>query len=203
MGRLERAVCEPPDGPLGRDRRARPGRRVATSGRSRRPGSARAAVIAPRRRPVAAAVSRPGSATWASVRKPPSVSSTAANGASPSGIRARRRRRGELGRGGRVERSAERRGQEARDGAPIAGVLVQPRVLAAGDDERLDRRRVRVAGPCRAGRRGRVGPGGSAARPCRRRHGRAGPGPRSGRSRAVGADRRRRRGRAAGRRRAS
>ena len=105
------------------------------------------------RRPFAAVArrrgSRPGSTTWTSVRKPPGSSSAAANRTSPSGIRsaavAAASVRGVLG----VERPAQGRGEEPRDGSPVVGDLVQPGMLAARHDQRLDGGR--SGSPARAG----------------------------------------------------
>ena len=123
----------------------------------------------------------PGRATCASVRRPPGSSSTASNWTSRSGMRIAWRLGRDLARGGRVERAAQGGRQERRDRASIAGILVQPRVRAARDDEGLDRRRHparrRVTrGPPRRGARS-----GSSGPPCPHRRARAGPGPRSGR----------------------
>ena len=61
-----------------------------------------------------------------------------------------RRRGGEVAGRLRVERPAQRARQERGDRPSIARVLVQPRVLAARDDQRLERRRIRLADPGRA-----------------------------------------------------
>ena len=89
----------------------------------------------------------PGKATWASVRKPPGIVSTADRRSSAAGMRSRGRGRGDRGRLVGIERAVQRSGQEPRDTSPICGILVQPRMLPARDDHGLDRlgRRIRRA----------------------------------------------------------
>ena len=127
-------------------RRRRAGRGRVGAGRP--PGAGRGAAAAAR--PARVACVAPGRATWASVRKPPGVSATAAKRDSPSGIRsagaAAAAARRLVGR----QRATEGGRQEPRDGRPVGRVLVQPRVLAAGEDEGLDRRRRRRCASRRA-----------------------------------------------------
>ncbi len=79
------------------------------------------------------------------------------------------------------ERTAERGREEPGHDLAIARVLVEPRVLAPVDDDRLHRGRVRVVVARRAGGRRESSSCGSAARPCPRSRGSAGPGRGTGR----------------------
>ena len=130
----------------------------------------------------------PGTATWASVRKPPGV---VVDGREPGSRRRGCARPASAGRAGglvRGQRPAEVPGQEAGDGRAVGRVLVQPRVLAAGDDA--------ASRPGRSSRSPvRRGPGARAARASRSRwptgttassrRGPAGSGRGSGRSPSV------------------
>ena len=148
---VERTLGERADGALGRDRVPDRSTRRTSSvarrgcGHRERPCASRrlaaGARVAPGRRPGrASAGRRPSSSTAANCASASgSRSSAAAAASSPAAA---------------VERAAEGPGEERGDGRAVAGELVQPGVLPAGDDERLDRRGARVVGPGRAGRRG-------------------------------------------------
>ncbi len=126
----------------------------------------------------------PGSATWASVRRPPGVSLDGRERAfavgDPLGTASRPRSvrpasPGERPAAGRVARKLA-------TAAAIAGILVQPGMLAALDEERLDRSAV-DGSPARgaSGPRPPGGPCGTAGRRRPPRRGPGGPARRSGR----------------------
>ena len=154
--------------------------RVASTARSRRQRVAAACGERRRLRLAATAADawRPGSATWASVRRPPGSSSTAANWTSPIGDALGLRRGRDLARG--------RPGRAGRRGRPPG--TTRPRVDSPGPRTATSAAPpattsvstgagVRLVDACRAGGRRRGARSGSSARPRPRRRGPAGPGP--------------------------
>ena len=128
----------------------------ACRGSRPRPGRARSRLdrrfVAERRRRAAIGRVAPGSATWARVRKPPGVSSTAPNRASASGIRSAGGRRGESPAASGASGPPSARATKRATARRYSGELVQPRVLAARDQDGLDRRPGPPAGSDRRAR---------------------------------------------------
>ena len=169
----------------GRSANSRTERRIEIAGQTGSSASVGSRVghgcdSASRRRGPGAGRRAPGRATSTRVRKPPGVSSTAANRASPSGSRsagvAAAMRRGLGG----VERTTEVPGQEAGDRRAVGRELVQPGVLAVRGRPASRPGRRRTSGAC-SGPPRRVGPGASPGRRCPRRRAPAGSGRGSGR----------------------